>query len=64
MRFCHQGAAQLKREVTEKLVKAEQKCRDSLQSEWEQCRPCLEEACKTFYTSTCRRGFASFHAKV
>ena len=64
MRFCHQGAAQLKREVTEKLVKAEQKCRDSLQSEWEQCRPCLEEACKTFYTSTCRRGFASFRAKV
>ncbi|CAL8279738.1 unnamed protein product [Lota lota] len=59
-----EGAAQLTQEVTEKLVKAEEQCRDSLQSEWEQCRPCLEEACKTFYTSTCRRGFASFRAKA
>ncbi|XP_059914409.1 clusterin-like protein 1 [Gadus macrocephalus] len=59
-----EGAAQLKQEVTEKLIQAEQKCRDSLQSEWEQCRPCLEEACKSFYTSTCRRGFASFRSKA
>uniref|UniRef100_A0A8C4Z593 Clusterin n=1 Tax=Gadus morhua TaxID=8049 RepID=A0A8C4Z593_GADMO len=59
-----EGAAQLKQEVTEKLIQAEQKCRDSLQSEWEQCRPCLEEACKSFYTSTCRRGFASFRTKA
>lgn len=62
--FCHQGAAQLAKEVTEKLEEAEEQCRDSLQSEWEQCRPCLEDACKTFYTSTCRRGFATFHTKV
>ncbi|CAL8344268.1 unnamed protein product [Merluccius merluccius] len=59
-----EGAAQLTQEVTGKLETAEEQCRDSLQSEWEQCRPCLEEACKTFYTSTCRRGFASFRAKA
>ncbi|XP_078143572.1 clusterin-like protein 1 [Centroberyx gerrardi] len=58
------GAAQLAHEVTEKLQEAEEQCKDSLQSEWEECRPCLEDACKTFYTSTCRRGFATFHAKV
>ncbi|XP_023259412.1 clusterin-like protein 1 isoform X1 [Seriola lalandi dorsalis] len=58
------GAAQLAKEVTEKLEEAEEQCKDSLQSEWEACRPCLEDACKTFYTSTCRRGFATFHAKV
>lgn len=51
-------------EVTEKLKEAEEQCKDSLQSEWEQCRPCLEDACKTFYTSTCRRGFGTFQAKV
>ncbi|KAK2822600.1 hypothetical protein Q5P01_022665 [Channa striata] len=58
------GAAQLAKEVTDKLVEAEEQCKDSLQSEWEECRPCLEDACKTFYTSTCRRGFATFQAKV
>ncbi|XP_008285910.1 clusterin-like protein 1 [Stegastes partitus] len=58
------GSAQLAREVTEKLEEAEEQCKDSLQSEWEECRPCLEDACKSFYTSTCRRGFATFHAKV
>ncbi|KAM8726997.1 clusterin-like protein 1 [Acanthopagrus schlegelii] len=58
------GAAELAKEVTEKLEEAEEQCKDSLQSEWEECRPCLEDACKTFYTSTCRRGFATFHAKV
>ncbi|KAK2895842.1 clusterin-like protein 1 [Channa argus] len=58
------GAAQLAKEVTEKLMEAEAQCKDSLQSEWEECRPCLEDACKMFYTSTCRRGFATFQAKV
>uniref|UniRef100_A0A3Q1FEP2 Clusterin n=1 Tax=Acanthochromis polyacanthus TaxID=80966 RepID=A0A3Q1FEP2_9TELE len=57
------GAAQLAKEVTDKLEEAEEQCKDSLQSEWEECRPCLEDACKSFYTSTCRRGFATFHAK-
>lgn len=52
------------KEVTEKLEEAEERCRDSLQSEWEECRPCLEDVCKTFYTSTCRRGFATFTTKV
>ncbi|XP_047445373.1 clusterin-like protein 1 isoform X2 [Mugil cephalus] len=58
------GAEQLAKEVTEKLEEAEEQCKDSLQSEWEECRPCLEDACKSFYTSTCRRGFATFHTKV
>ncbi|GAA6235975.1 clusterin-like protein 1 isoform X1 [Lates japonicus] len=58
------GAAQLAKEVTEKLEEAEEQCKDSLQSEWEECRPCLEDVCKNFYTSTCRRGFATFRAKV
>ncbi|XP_005476578.1 clusterin-like protein 1 isoform X1 [Oreochromis niloticus] len=58
------GAAELAKEVTEKLKEAEEQCKDSLQSEWEDCRPCLEDACKNFYTSTCRRGFVSFHTKV
>uniref|UniRef100_A0A3B4GCL3 Clusterin n=1 Tax=Pundamilia nyererei TaxID=303518 RepID=A0A3B4GCL3_9CICH len=58
------GAAELAKEVTEKLKEAEEQCKDSLQTEWEDCRPCLEDACKNFYTSTCRRGFVSFHTKV
>lgn len=62
--YDRQGAAQLTQDVTDKLVEAEEQCRDSLQSEWDECRPCLEDACKTFYRSTCRRGFAAFHAKV
>ncbi|CAJ1072744.1 clusterin-like protein 1 [Xyrichtys novacula] len=58
------GAVQLAKEVTDKLKEAEEQCKDSLQAEWEECRPCLEDACKTFYTSTCRRGFATFQTKV
>ncbi|XP_034742614.1 clusterin-like protein 1 [Etheostoma cragini] len=58
------GADQLAKEVTEKLKEAEEQCKDSLQSEWEECRPCLEDACKSFYASTCRRGFGAFHVKV
>ncbi|XP_077579678.1 clusterin-like protein 1 [Stigmatopora nigra] len=58
------GAAQLAQDVTEKLQEAEDQCRTSLQSEWEECRPCLEDACKTFFTNTCRRGFATFQTKV
>ncbi|XP_061695537.1 clusterin-like protein 1 [Syngnathoides biaculeatus] len=58
------GAAQLTQDVTEKLREAEEECRVSLQSEWDECRPCLEDACKTFFTNTCRRGFAAFQNKV
>uniref|UniRef100_H3DMS8 Clusterin n=1 Tax=Tetraodon nigroviridis TaxID=99883 RepID=H3DMS8_TETNG len=57
-------ADKLAKEVTEKLEEAEEQCRESLQAEWEECRPCLEDTCKNFYASTCRRGFATFHAKV
>lgn len=59
-----QEAAKLAQEVTEKLEEAEEQCKESLQTEWEECRPCLEDACKNFYTSTCRRGFATFHTKA
>lgn len=62
--FCEQEADKLAKEVTEKLEEAEEQCRESLQAEWEECRPCLEDTCKNFYASTCRRGFATFHAKA
>ncbi|KAM9791820.1 clusterin-like protein 1 [Syngnathus typhle] len=58
------GAAQLAQDVTEKLQEAEEQCKASLQSHWDECRPCLEDACKTFFTKTCRRGFGTFQTKV
>uniref|UniRef100_A0A4W6CH59 Clusterin n=1 Tax=Lates calcarifer TaxID=8187 RepID=A0A4W6CH59_LATCA len=47
-----------------KLEEAEQQCQDLTKSSFQECRPCLEDTCKAFYTSTCRRGFASFSFKV
>nr|XP_046212126.1 LOW QUALITY PROTEIN: clusterin-like protein 1 [Oncorhynchus gorbuscha] len=58
------GAVQLATEVELKLQKAEEQCHDSLRTSFMECRPCLEDTCKTFYTSTCRRGFSSFSFKV
>ncbi|XP_044033050.1 clusterin-like protein 1 isoform X2 [Siniperca chuatsi] len=58
------GAMQLARETEQKLEEAEQRCQDLTKSSFEECRPCLEDTCKAFYTSTCRRGFASFSFKV
>ncbi|XP_030630456.1 clusterin-like protein 1 [Chanos chanos] len=58
------GAAQMAEEVEQKLDEAEKQCKETLKSSWEECRPCLEDACKDFYTSTCRRGFSSFSSKV
>ncbi|KAM9337173.1 clusterin-like protein 1 [Symphorus nematophorus] len=58
------GAMQLVRETEQKLEEAEQQCQDLTRSSFEECRPCLEDTCKAFYTSTCRRGFASFSFKV
>ncbi|XP_028831548.1 clusterin-like protein 1 [Denticeps clupeoides] len=55
------GAAQLAQEVEQKLEEAEQQCRASVGAgSWEECQPCLEDVCRTFYTSTCRRGFSGF----
>lgn len=51
-------------EVEHKLGEMEKQCRDSVQAFWEECRPCLEEACKNFYTSTCRRSFSAFANRV
>uniref|UniRef100_A0A3B5A2L6 Clusterin n=1 Tax=Stegastes partitus TaxID=144197 RepID=A0A3B5A2L6_9TELE len=48
----------------QKLEEAEQRCRDLTKSSFGKCRPCLEDSCKAFYTSTCRRGFASFSFKL
>ncbi|XP_031690871.1 clusterin-like protein 1 [Oncorhynchus kisutch] len=58
------GAVQLATEAELKLQKAEEQCHDSLRTSFMECRPCLEDTCKTFYTSTCRRGFSSFSFKV
>lgn len=59
-----QGAMQLVRETEQKLEEAEQQCRDLTRSSFEECRPCLEDTCKAFYTSKCRRGFSAFSFKV
>ncbi|XP_067309704.1 clusterin-like protein 1 [Pseudorasbora parva] len=58
------GAAEIAEDIEKKLNEAEQQCKDSLQSSWEKCRPCLEDTCKNFYTNTCRRGFATFTNKL
>ncbi|XP_075936443.1 clusterin-like protein 1 [Anarhichas minor] len=58
------GAMQLVRETEQKLEEAEQQCQYLTKSSFEECQPCLEDTCKAFYTSTCRRGFASFSFKV
>uniref|UniRef100_A0A4W3K3J5 Clusterin n=1 Tax=Callorhinchus milii TaxID=7868 RepID=A0A4W3K3J5_CALMI len=50
----------LSKDVEQRLEKEEDTCQASLQSAWEDCKPCLEDACKTFYTTTCRRGFSIF----
>ncbi|XP_039473780.1 clusterin-like protein 1 [Oreochromis aureus] len=58
------GVMQLAKETQQKLEEAEQQCQDLTKSSFGECRPCLEDSCKAFYTSTCRRGFASFSFKV
>ncbi|KAM9712346.1 clusterin-like protein 1 [Menidia menidia] len=58
------GATQLAKETEQKLKEVEQQCQDSIKASFRECRPCLEESCKSFYTSTCRRGFTSFSFKV
>ncbi|XP_077086248.1 clusterin-like protein 1 isoform X2 [Siphateles boraxobius] len=58
------GAAEIAQNVEKKLNEAEQQCKESLKSSWEECRPCLEDTCKNFYTNTCRRGFANFSNKL
>uniref|UniRef100_A0A3B3UW55 Clusterin-like protein 1 n=1 Tax=Poecilia latipinna TaxID=48699 RepID=A0A3B3UW55_9TELE len=59
-----QGAMQLARETEQKLEEAERQCQDLTKSFFGDCRPCLEDSCKAFFTSTCRRGYASFVFKV
>ncbi|XP_062297397.1 clusterin-like protein 1 [Scomber scombrus] len=58
------GAMQLARETEQKLKEAEWQCQDLTKSTFEECRPCLEDTCKTFFTSVCRRGFTSFSFQV
>ncbi|KAL7879937.1 hypothetical protein SRHO_G00021910 [Serrasalmus rhombeus] len=58
------GAAEMAQDVVKKLDEAEQQCKESLRSSWEECRPCLEDTCKSFYTNTCRRGFATVSTKL
>lgn len=55
---------QLARETEQKLEEAEQQCRDLTKSFFAECRPCVKDSCKAFFTSTCRRGYASFTFKV
>ncbi|XP_029979000.1 clusterin-like protein 1 isoform X2 [Sphaeramia orbicularis] len=59
-----EGALKLVMETEQKFEEAELQCQDLTKPHFEECRPCLEDTCKAFYTSTCRRGFASFSFKV
>uniref|UniRef100_A0A8D0AJN9 Clusterin C-terminal domain-containing protein n=1 Tax=Sander lucioperca TaxID=283035 RepID=A0A8D0AJN9_SANLU len=56
-----QKAMQLVWETEQKLKEADQ---DLTKSSFDECRPCLEDTYKAFFTSKCRRGFASFSFKV
>ncbi|CAB1349518.1 unnamed protein product [Coregonus sp. 'balchen'] len=60
----HEHLMKTLKESSNKRKKAEEQCRESLRTSFMECRPCLEDTCKTFYTSTCRRGFSSFSFKV
>ncbi|XP_078136362.1 clusterin-like protein 1 [Sander vitreus] len=57
------GAMQLVWETEQKLKEADQQCQDLTKSSFDECRPCLEDTCKAFFSSKCRRGFASFSFK-
>eukprot|EP00066_Takifugu_rubripes_P017011 XP_011606277.1 PREDICTED: clusterin-like protein 1 [Takifugu rubripes] len=58
------GVMQLVQETQQKLEEAEQQCGDLTKSFFSECQPCLEETCKAFYTSACRRGFMFFSFEV
>ncbi|CAJ1082512.1 clusterin-like protein 1 [Xyrichtys novacula] len=58
------GVMQLALETEQRLEEVERQCRDLTKSSFDECRPCLEDTCKDFYASTCRRGFTSFSYKV
>ncbi|XP_011606307.2 clusterin-like isoform X2 [Takifugu rubripes] len=58
------GVMQLVQETQQKLEEAEQQCGDLTKSFFSECQPCLEETCKAFYTSACRRGFMFFSSEV
>ncbi|XP_077952100.1 clusterin-like protein 1 isoform X2 [Gasterosteus aculeatus] len=54
----------LVRDTEQRLEEAEQQCHYLIKLSFNECQPCLEDTCKAFYASTCRRGFASFSFKV
>ncbi|XP_053360258.1 clusterin-like protein 1 [Clarias gariepinus] len=57
-------AAEMARHVVKKLDKAEEQCKENLKTLWDECQPCLQDACMSFYNNTCRRGFATFASKL
>ncbi|KAF4089623.1 hypothetical protein AMELA_G00069420 [Ameiurus melas] len=56
--------AEMAQHVVKKLDEAEQQCKETLKSLWNECQHCLQDACKSFYNTTCRRGFATFANKL
>ncbi|XP_046706810.1 clusterin-like protein 1 [Silurus meridionalis] len=56
--------AEMAQHVEQKLDEAKQQCKETLNSLWDECQPCLQDACKSFYNKTCRRGFATFSSKL
>uniref|UniRef100_A0A673BNG3 Clusterin n=1 Tax=Sphaeramia orbicularis TaxID=375764 RepID=A0A673BNG3_9TELE len=59
-----EGALKLVMETEQKFEEAELQCQDLTKPHFEECRPCLEDTCKAFYTSTCRRGFTKHTNKT
>ncbi|KAK3566802.1 hypothetical protein QTP86_004501 [Hemibagrus guttatus] len=56
--------SEMAQHVVKKLDEAEQECKETLKTLWDECQPCLQDVCKSFYNSTCRRGFATFSNKL
>ncbi|XP_075684467.1 clusterin-like protein 1 [Rhinoderma darwinii] len=49
----NQEAMRLVDDINEKLNEAERQCKQSLETEWEGCKVCLEWSCNTFFTNSC-----------
>ncbi|TRY97653.1 hypothetical protein DNTS_035473, partial [Danionella cerebrum] len=56
--------AKIAQSIERKLNEAAQQCNDTGKASWLQCVQCLNDTCKNFYTSNCRRGFTTITNKL
>ncbi|XP_028295920.1 clusterin [Gouania willdenowi] len=49
-------AMQSAQEMEAKLEKEEEVCNDTMKALWEECKPCLKEACVKYYSKVCSSG--------